>query len=164
MKSILSSRIYLFLFSLFLIGLSACNNDSTADLPEPTSREIWTGSNLTFEKADETDVADAANQDRITDNVWITRGTDGGQIFNIKSESDSNKNSSPSGTQWAIGSISDIDNLDFKSFRDAVDKPKNVVGKDLVLFLVEDEIFISVKFTKWTEGKAGGFAYERSTK
>lgn len=159
-----NSLLLLFAFSISLITLFSCNNDSATDVPEVDAREIWTGSTITFEKADDVSPDEASNQDRITDNVWITRGNTGNEIFNIKEESSATKGSSPAGTQWAIGSISDIDNLDFKSFRSAVDKPKNVVGKDLVLFLTADNIFLSVKFTKWSDGKAGGFAYERSTK
>lgn len=149
---------------MVLLFISACNSDSIAELPTPDTREVWTGAMLTFEKTAGTSAQDAANQDRITDEVWITRANDGGEIYNAKTENGFDKGSSPQGTQWAIGNIDNIDNLSFKSFRDAVDKPKNVVGKNLVLFLTQEEIFITVKFTQWTEGKGGGFAYERSTK
>ncbi len=152
------------LMGIGLMLINACNSDTIADLPTPDAREIWTGATITFEKVAGTSAQDAANQDRITDEVWITRANDGGEIYNAKIEDGSEKGSSPKGTQWAIGTIDNIDNLSFKSFRDAVDKPKEVVGKDLVLFLTEEEIFISVKFTAWTGGKGGGFAYERSTK
>ena len=151
-------------FAISLITFFSCNSDRTTELPEIETREIWTGATITFEKANDVSPDEASNQDRITDNVWITRGNTGNEIFNIKNENSATKGSSPAGTQWAVGSISDIDNLDFKSFRSAVDKPKDVVGKDLVLFLTADNIFLSVKFTKWSSGKAGGFAYERSTK
>ena len=50
----------------------------------------------------------------------------------------------------------------FRSFRDAI-KPSEVIGRDLVLFLVEDNTFLSVRFTSWSSDKEGGFAYERST-
>ncbi len=158
-----NSFLLLFALTISLITLFSCSSDRTAELPEVEAREVWTGATITFEKADEANPEDASNQDRITENVWITRGNTGNEIFNIQDESSATKGSSPAGTQWAIGSISDIDNLDFKSFRSAVDKPKDVVGKDLVLFLTADNIFLSVKFTKWSDGKAGGFAYERST-
>ena len=102
------------------------------------------------------------NQDQLSVNVWLTRGIEGGQIYNVKQESEYDKDQSPLGTQWAVGSIDQIDDLNFQSFRDAI-KPKEVVGKDLVLFLVEDNIFLSVKFTKWSDEKTGGFTYERST-
>lgn len=152
------------IFTISLMTFFSCNSDRTIELPEVDEREIWTGTTTTFEKADDASPDEASNQDRITDKIWITRGNTGNEIFNIKDENSATKGSSPSGTQWAIGTISDIDNLDFKSFRGAIDKPKDVVGKDLVLFLTADNIFISVKFTKWSSGKAGGFAYERSTK
>lgn len=150
-------------FCLLLISIFACNSDSTTEIPMPDARDIWSGANIIFEKAADSSPMEASNQDRITDNVWITRGNEGGEIYNAKSEEESVKGESPKGTQWAVGSINDIDNLSFTSFRDAVDKPKEVVGKDLVLFLTQEEVFISVKFTEWQEGKGGGFAYERSS-
>ncbi len=151
------------LLGTVLTIFSACNNDRVADLPTPDARVIWTGPNLTFEKIVDSDPQAAANQDRLTDEVWITRGNDGGEIFNVRLEDSSDKGASPQGTQWALGTINEIDNLSFRPFREAVDSPRDVVGKDLVLFLTEEEIFISVRFTAWTQGKGGGFAYERST-
>lgn len=124
---------------------------------------VYTGDKITFTKADDTDPAEEANQDRINDNVWITRGTSGGEIYNAKTESASTKGTSPAGTEWAVGKTSNIDNLTFSSFRDAI-KPQDVVGKDLVLHLIGADEYLDVKFTAWTEGKAGGFAYERRTK
>lgn len=164
MKIITLNFLPVCLIGIGLILINACNSDRIVDIPTPETREIWTGATITFEKVAGTSAQEVTNQDRITDEIWITRANDGGEIYNAKSENGSDKGSSPKGTQWAIGTISDIDNLSFKSFRDAVDKPKEVVGKGLVLFLTQEEIFISVKFTAWTGGKGGGFAYERSTK
>ena len=132
------------------------------DVTEPP-RSIWQGANITFTKAAGADPTQEANQDRITDKVWITRDSGGGQIFNAKTETSANIDVSPAGTQWALGTLNDIDNLVFKPFRDAVGSPKEVAGKDLVLHLIEDNIYISVKFTSWSTQKTGGFAYERST-
>ncbi|HAS44651.1 MAG TPA: hypothetical protein DCS93_29495 [Microscillaceae bacterium] len=132
------------------------------DVNENT-RTIWRGANLVFTKATGADPTQAANQDRITDNVWITRGNSGGQIFNAKTESSANKNSSPADTEWAVGTVDNIDQLTFKPFRAAVGSPRSVVGKNLVLHLIKDDIYISVKFTSWSTSRAGGFSYERST-
>ena len=146
--------------------LSACSTNEEEVPGDTTSSTIWTGSNKTFSKADGADHTQASNQDRLTSNVSITRANDGGQIFNISKESAANKNSSPAGTTWSIGSINNINSLSFTNFRSAVGKPKDVVGKNLVMHLVDDNIYLSVKFTSWSVGQIdgkGGFAYERST-
>ena len=83
-------------------------------------------------KGNNTNPTIEANQDRITDKVWITRANnEGGQIYNTVSESASNKTISPSGTEWAEGEISNYASLNYKSFRSATGKPKNAVGKNL---------------------------------
>ena len=156
---------FFLLITIVTLGTWACSNDRTEEpVPTPTTAEVWDGPEISFEKANNADPSDAANQDRITDNVWLTRDSEGGQIYNAKSENGSSKESSPAGTLWAVGSLDNVDNLTFTTFRDAVDKPKNVVGKNLVLFLEADEIFLSVTFTSWSTQKGGGFAYNRSTK
>ena len=157
--------------TLTLIFLSCSGGDDTNsgdsgnnDNNESNPVTLWKGSNTTFNKSDGADPTKAENQDRITANVWITRGNDGGQICNAAKENGSSKTTSPTGTTWAVGSIDQVSTLSFKDFRTAVSKPKNVVGKNLVMHLVSDNIYVSVKFTSWSSGKAGGFAYERSTK
>ena len=151
----------LFLF-IFLISSMSCSEVN--DEPNDTSSSIiWNGSLITFEKSDDADPTAEANQDRLTSNVWITRGNNGGQIYNIAKENTSNKNNSPIGTAWAIGTLDQIESLSFNKFRVAVGNPKDVVGKDLVLHLIEDDIYLSVKFSSWSSGQKGGFAYSRST-
>jgi hypothetical protein len=131
----------------------------------PSESTIWNGNTITFTKADGANPEEEANQDRITDNIWITRGNDGGQIFNIKTETSYNKTDSPVGTKWAVGTLDEIETLTFKKFRAAVEKPNSsLVGKNLVMYLEEDDIYLSVKFTSWSAQQKGGFAYERSTK
>jgi len=134
---------------------------SVNDVEEVTFN-IWSGSKITFEKADGVDPTLEANQDRITDNVWITRGNGGGEIYNAVVESSSTKNVSPIGTEWALGRTSNISSLTFNSFRMTI-SPNEVVDKDLVLHLIDDDIYIDIKFLSWTAGGGGGFSYERST-
>ena len=55
----------------------------------------------TFTKIDYTDWTQPENQDRITDNVWITRGGFWG-IFNIQSEIYYSPLSSPADTEWFL--------------------------------------------------------------
>jgi hypothetical protein len=125
---------------------------------------IWTGATLTFNKSSGGDPTLASQQDAITDNVKITRGNTGGQIYNIVTESAANSSVSPAGTEWALGTVNDIANLTFEPFRAATGgKPKDVVGQNMVLHLIADDVYISIKLTSWATGRAGGFAYERST-
>tara|TARA_B100000886_G_scaffold104163_1_gene69278 strand:- start:3458 stop:3943 length:486 start_codon:yes stop_codon:yes gene_type:complete len=149
---------------ILLFFTISCSEEETENVDiNETSLKVWKGDLLTFEKADGADPDQASNQDRISDNVWITRGNDGGQIFNIAKENNADKNKSPIGTRWAVGSIDDIGSLSFDDFRSAVGQPKSIVGKNLVLHLQEDDIYCSVKFTSWSSGSKGGFSYERTT-
>ena len=136
------------------------NSNITNENAGPT---LWTGAATTFNKSDGSNPNLEDNQDRITENVWITRGNTGGQIFNIAINNSADKTESPVGTEWAIGTLEELDNLTFDYFRNAISRPKTVVGKNLVLHLIEDDIYIYVKFTSWSQGKRGGFSYERST-
>ena len=125
---------------------------------------IWEGTTMTFTKEDGGDPTSSSQQDHITDNVKITRGNSGGQIYNIVNESVAVKETSPAGTEWALGTIDQIADLTFEPFRAATNgKPKNQLGKDMVLHLITDDIYISIRFTSWSTGQAGGFIYERST-
>lgn len=139
------------------------------------SQTIWDGDNVTFSKSDGADFNQAANQDRITDDVWLTRGSGGG-LFNIKNESSYSEGVSPSQTLWAIGETSDND-LVFENFRDfyelGVNRPPT--NTQIVLKLTQgtmqesDDIHIDLIFTSWTgggggqNGGGGGFSYTRST-
>ncbi|MEN0051546.1 MAG: hypothetical protein AAF806_31065 [Bacteroidota bacterium] len=159
----------LFFYWIFLslgifFAFSACSNeDEIEEMEEEMSTStFWIGDTITFEKPDGADPTDPMNQDRITDAIWITRGNEGGQIYNIKSEEIADQTISPAGTEWAQGQFGEEDALTFAPFREAV-RPNAVVGKDLILHLIEEDIYISVRFTKWSGGKLGGFAYQRST-
>ena len=149
------------------VGAAAAANGSgeqpaTAILEEG-DYTVWNGDRIQFTKEDGADHTIAANQERITDSVWITRRNDGGQIFNIQAQARPSKPASPQGTAWAVGTTANLEDLTFSSFRDAVGSPKNVVGKDLVMFIIEERIFINVTFVSWSQEKLGGFSYERST-
>ena len=128
------------------------------------AQSIWNGPTLTFTKADNANPTLEANQDRITPNVWLTRGNNGGQLYNAKTESDSSKSTSPDDTRWAIGTTSSLESLTFSTFR-GTSRPKNAVGQNMVMYLVTDDIYIDIKITSWTSGNnsGGGFSYERST-
>ena len=148
-------------YTLILFFIISCSKEKNTTNDTSLSN-IWNGPIKFFEKKDNTDQLEKANQDSITENVIITRGNNGGQIFNIAKENEADKYKSPIGTEWAIGSLNQIDSLVFKDFRLAV-KPQYVIGKKLVLHLIEEDIYLSVEFKSWSSGKKGGFSYDRST-
>jgi hypothetical protein len=121
---------------------------------------------LTFEKPNEADWTLPENQDRITDNVWLTRA-DYYPMFNIATEG-SYDDGSPQGTEWAHGKVSDgVETLtfsDFRSLRDDLDGSlQNLGGHDVVLHLLETNIYLDVHFNSWsTYDDGAGFSYTRS--
>ena len=133
------------------------------------SLTLWDGPIMTFSKSSGGNPADEANQDRITNNVWITRGSNTangqGQIYNIVSETFATGSTSPAGTEWAQGTFENINSVTFTSFRAACpnQKPINVPGVPMLLHLIEDDVYLEVRFTSWSQKKQGGFAYERTT-
>ncbi|MEM9545038.1 MAG: hypothetical protein AAGA77_03650 [Bacteroidota bacterium] len=152
------------LFACVLTMFISCSDDETNEPNTPGSElELWDGPTLDFTKAAGADPTLETNQDRITSDVWITRGNEGGQIFNIASEESATKESSPAGTRWAVGNLDDAANLTFSTFRTAVENPREAVGKNLVMYLETEDVYLSVKITSWDMEKTGGFSYERST-
>ena len=149
------------LIILFLI--SSCYYENEEDLYGKLEEQVWTSDPITFTKIDNTDESLAENQDRITDNVWITRKLSGGQIYNAVVESSPDKDASPLGTEWAEGVINDYASLKYTTFRAATMKPKNAVGKTFVVHLIADNIYLSVRIISWSNNKLGGFSYERTT-
>lgn len=116
----------------------------------------------TFSKADNADWTNDANQDRITDYVWITRKDIQG-VFNYYSESGFVKNSSPAGTLWSFGTADDIPNLTFENWRSATGNCGQCVLDDpMVMYLVHHNTYVEVEFTSFTgDESGGGFTYTR---
>jgi len=133
------------------------------------AQTVWTGPTTTFTKFNNANWNLEANQDRITNNVWITRG-DTSTLFNIKVETDAgvageSANPAPSDTEWAYGTTANYNTLAYQSLNALIGQNyKNIVdGQDMVIHLITDDIYIDLKFTSWTKGNGGGFTYERST-
>src|SRR5262245_41243869 len=70
---------------------------------------VWTGPNITFSKTGVQNPTTPANQDRMTSNVWLTRGgASSGGPFNIKVEGGYNFDTQNiAGTEWATELIGD---------------------------------------------------------
>lgn len=123
---------------------------------------LWTGPITNFEKPSNGDWNLKENQDSITDKVILTR-KDQSSLFNIARETQ-HGDTSPIGTEWAIGILDSIDHYDFEPFKIAHgSKSRDLPGKSMVAHLIEEDIYIQFKFISWGSS-GGGFSYERSTK
>jgi len=134
---------------------------------------VWDGPTISFTKANYANPLLAENQDRLTANVWITRGTAQG-LYNASTESHFTHFLSPAGTEWANGSLENYATLsytDWNHWATGVNpSPPATVGVQAVLHLIADDIYLSVRFTSWSRGApgggpsyGGGFSYLRST-
>jgi hypothetical protein len=147
----------------------------TPSVPVFADPIVWNGPSITFTKPDFADWTLPVNQDRLTNNVWLTRG-DIFPLFNIAVEPNY-IGGSPSDTEWAFGptqpgnpgpiSASNHANLVFDFFILSLDR---AIGRNAVpygpgvLHLISDDIYLDIRFTSWTqEIGGGGFSYIRST-
>jgi len=158
---------------------SACSRpsgyaDNANDIDDNDDRlnpnTAWSGTALTFTKAPEADWTLEANQDRLTEMVWLTRQDNRG-LFNIVAETEQvggfSETLSPAGTEWAMGSLSDgLDNLTFDRFVGTLNNNVGdyILAGPMVLHLIEENIYIDITFDSWSMGNTGGgFSYTRST-
>ncbi len=150
------------LILLALLFVQCSDDELEPEMPEEME-EVEMEATVSFTKANGADPTLPQNQDRITDNVWITRGNSGMQIYNAVIETNGEEGPSPRGTRWALGTTADMPNLTFATLRETI-RPQQIVGENLVMELVDDGIFINVRFTQWTQGRTngGGFAYTRT--
>lgn len=146
----------------------------------PTSAQgqvIWSGLGLAFEKPGFADWTQPANQDRITDNVRITRAG-AGALFNITQEAGySGGSGSPVDTEWAFSDLSNpvfgpglgaamYGGLTFQAFVPSLNNAvgSNIRGTPGVVHLITDDIYIDILFDGYGSGGAGaGFSYTRGT-
>lgn len=128
------------------------------------AQTVWDTEFITFTKEDNADWTLAENQDRITDNVWITRGNNQG-IFNIVTEASFMNGVSPSDTEWSFGTTADIGNLTFADWQTAINNnPQGSIDQPMVIHLITDDIYIDITFTAFTGGgPGGGFSYTRAS-
>ena len=124
----LNNKKILILILIIIIFIISCSKEDKVP-NDTTSSKKWEGPIISFIKKDEANPTDKNNQDSITANVIITRVNDGGQIFNIVQEKSSDKYKSPIGTEWAIGTLDQIDSLTFESFRSTVNPQSPVENK-----------------------------------
>ena len=137
------------------------------------AQDIWSGNSVSFSKVAFSDPTDPANQDRLTPQTSLTRGSTRG-LFNIQLEP-SFSSLSPSNTEWAFDLAgngntglaivaSNFAALTFEAWTPAVNNnPPGSVGIPGVVHLILEDIYVDIMFTSWGIGGGGGgsFAYVR---
>jgi hypothetical protein len=123
---------------------------------------VWNGPLITYSQPSP-DPTQATNQDRITPDAWLTRATSKG-LFNAFYETNATA-LSPTNTEWAFGTLTNYASLPYTNWLAWLNgaSPTTLVGKQAVVHLITDDIYISIEFTNWASGGSGGFAYQRST-
>jgi hypothetical protein len=123
--------------------------------------EIWNGPLMTFTNPEGSDPTLPSSQDRITLDVWLTRGSAHG-LYNAAVES-SYSSLSPVGTEWAYGQLADYASLNYQTWVAWNGKyPPSMVGQYAVLHVIPEDVYLGIQFTSWNIG-SGGFSYSRST-
>jgi len=123
---------------------------------------VWTGPLTSFSQASGSDPNQPGSQDRLTDNVWITRGPLQG-IYNAKTESGYTHSFSPQDTEWSYGDLASYAALSYTNWESWNNhRPPDMVGQSAVLHLITDDVYLALTFTSWG-GNQGGFSYQRST-
>jgi hypothetical protein len=140
---------------------------------------VWSGLTKSFSKASYADSTDPAIWDQLSPNVALTRADLHG-IFNPLAEM-SYSSPSPTGTLWAtdlnnpgkvIGATNWSD-LNFDAWVDAYGGqnqaaytvvPDGGPPRDAVLYLIDDDVYLDIRFTEWGQGRGAGgsFAYLRA--
>ena len=118
---------------------------------------------ITFTKEDSADWTLPENQDRITDNVWITRKHNQ-SLFNIAQETGySGGAGSPVGTLWAGTSTADAQDEDFVSFVEMHGgNPQSMINDTISLHLPASGKYFDVVLLSYSGGNSGGgFSYSR---
>jgi len=139
--------------------------------------EVWSGLDYYFEKPNWADWTLPENQDRITDNVWITR-QDWEGLFNIAVEDYYNFDTSPADTEWAFSGLNgnmtwdpgegaaQYESLVFDYWVWALEwyPAYNFMDTPGVVHLISEDIYIDLLCEFWMigdDGGGGGFSYYR---
>lgn len=116
---------------------------------------------VTFTKENGDSHSQASAQDRISDNVWITRKSNQG-IFNIVSENEFSEQS-PEDTEWAFGPTNSLSTNDYATWLETVNyDPPGMIDKPMSLHLISEDRYFDVIWHEWTCcNEGGGFSYSR---
>jgi hypothetical protein len=120
---------------------------------------VWAGPATNFVNIAGTDPTQSTNQDRLTGDVWLTRGAHFG-IWNAATESGFVHFFSPQGTEWSDGSLANYASLSYTNWNSWAkiqhSGPPSTVGVNAVVHLIADDIYLSGNLLDISWPSAGG--------
>src|SRR5690348_16578165 len=158
---------------LLFVNVSAVFAISFMLARSTTAQTIWSGLTKTFTKTVGSDPTLPQNQDALTANVILTRGPSGGGLYNIAAEGFYSMNISPMLTAWATDlnnpgktiTATNWQNLAFIDWIDAYGGSHTtgggIAGRNAVVRLTTDNIYLDLRFSSWDSGGGGGYTYLR---
>jgi hypothetical protein len=148
--------------SLTITGPSTlCQGGSATLQANIAGPVIWNNGSYTFVKTS------PGQADEITSNTHITRGNSGfiyNSVFQGGPSGSGNGCLPLANIEWAVGDINDWASLDFVSNVPIPScSPPNIVNLQLVMHLIQENIYLQVTFNYWQAGGGGNFTYTRTT-
>ena len=128
-------------------------------LPLSQAATVWTGPNTTWTKS-----ATTPSDTILAGKVVLTRGTRD-VMFNTAAGEAIAGLTSPADTMWAFGDISNFATLTYQtlaSLRNG-NLAARILNQPMVVHLVAEDIYLSIRFTTWGQFGSGTVAYTRST-
>jgi len=130
---------------------------------------VWVGggpNDVTFAKTGGADPTLPTNQDAITPDVHLTRGSSGG-LYNTVSEASFVRGVSPADTEWAFSGLhgngtfaygdgaADYANWTYADFTTALESSvgNNVIDTPGVLHLITDDVYLDIVITTWSTNR-----------
>ncbi len=128
-------------------------------LPASRAATLWTGPVIQFTQSPATP-ADVI----VSNKVVLTRG-ENDVLYNTAAGETSAGPNSPLGVGLAFGILSNYATLSYQSMESMrnMDLAALILNQAMVMYLTNEDIYLSVEFTAWGQNDAGGFAYTRST-
>jgi len=120
---------------------------------------IWTGPNITFTKSG------SVTSDTIVPGKVVLKRNASGVLVNTAAGETFPGTTSPKDTLWAFGTLANFSTLTYQS----MDSLRNgnlsarIVNQNMVVHLINEDIYFSIKFTTWGMHGAGTVSYVRST-
>jgi hypothetical protein len=123
---------------------------------------VWTGPNLNYTKSASTP-ADTI----VPGKVVLKRGSSE-VLFNTAAGETFAGLNSPADTEWAFGTINNFASLAYQSMGSlrttaGGNLAAKILNQNMVVHLVNEDIYFSIKFTTWGRFGSGTVAYTRST-